>query len=280
MTTTIKISTTAMKTLMLLLAMNLAFACSNPKTPSTEATAQTVAAAPQQSTETTMTIKGIVKKITNGKDGYTADVQTDNDGMYAALVSISNLGGPDNFKSCEVDNEVSFQGVSSVSGATKNLMVKKIISIEPIITTQFSIDPKGLFGIEVGDAIKKHSNNAKKTTIKTGEGSFVAYQIIDPENNPAGYFMPDPNNKLLVGDITIETPKASTDKGIKIGSTFQDLLKAYPNIEVHGSESEGRTYATANGFSFRLKVANFTYDVDKAKIPATTKITEIVINRK
>ena len=78
----------------------------------------------------------------------------------------------------------------------------------------------------------------------------------------------------------VESPKASTDKGLKIGSTFKDLLKVYPNIDVHGSESEGRTYATADGFSYRLDAPNFTYDVDKAKIPATTKITEIVINRK
>jgi hypothetical protein len=69
MTTTIKISATAMKTLMLFLIMNLAFACSNPKTPSTEATTQPVAATTQQSAETTTTIMGVVDKITMGKDG-------------------------------------------------------------------------------------------------------------------------------------------------------------------------------------------------------------------
>ena len=85
--------------------------------------------------------------------------------------------------------------------------------------------------------------------MKTGEGSFDVYEIKDFENNPAGYFMADPKNKLLVGDITVQSPKASTEKGIKIGDTFKDLLKAFPNIEVHGSEVEGRTYATANNLS-------------------------------
>ena len=163
-------------------------------------------------------------------------------------------------------------------GDAKQLRVTKIISIDPMIT-QFTMDSKGLFGVQVGDAIKKHSGNVKKTTIKAGEGNFAGYQITDPENNPAGYFLPDPNNKLLVGDITVESPKVSTDKGIKVGSTFKDLLKAYPNIEVHCSEIEGRTYATAAGLSYRLDAANFTYEVDKAKVPATAKITEIVINR-
>jgi hypothetical protein len=81
MTTTLKISATAMKTVMLLLVMNLAFACSNPKTPSTEATTQPVATAQpiattqpvaattQQSAETSTTIMGLVDKITMGKDG-------------------------------------------------------------------------------------------------------------------------------------------------------------------------------------------------------------------
>jgi hypothetical protein len=46
MTTPIKIGTTAIKTLTLFLVMNLAFACSETKTPSTEATTPPVATAP------------------------------------------------------------------------------------------------------------------------------------------------------------------------------------------------------------------------------------------
>ncbi len=275
--------TTTIKTALLLCLLNVAFACSNPKTPSTDAAAQTAAAqtaaAITAKSAESITITGIVKAITNGKDGYSADVETDNDGTYQAMVSINGVGGPDNHKSCQVGEQVTFQGTSSVSGTAKKLMVTKIISIDPI-TTQFSIDPKGLFGVNVGDAIKKHKASVKKTTIKTGEGDFTAYQISDPENNPAGYFMPDPKNELLVGDITIETPKASTDKGIKIGSTFKELLKAYPTLKVHGSEIESRTYAVVGNMSYRLNVPNTKQDVDIAKVPATAKITEIVINRK
>jgi hypothetical protein len=158
-------------------------------------------------------------------------------------------------------------------------MVKEIISIGST-DTQMLIASTGFRGIQIGDAISKYNTDyVKKAKIKTGEGTFEVYQIRDFENNPAGYFVADPNNKLLVGDITVETPKASTEKGIKLGSTFKDLLAAYPKLEVHGSEIESRTYANAGNISYRLNVANTQYDLDKTKIPATAKIVEIVINR-
>jgi hypothetical protein len=200
MTTTIKISATAIKTLSLLLVINLAFACSNAKTnsPSTDATAQT-AATPAQSAEST--------------------------------------------------------------------------------DTQLWITEIGFRGIQVGDAIAKHGAYTKKTKLKTGEGSFDVYEIQDFENNRAGYFEPDPKNKLLVGDITVESPKAKTNEGLKVGDSFQALSKVFPLAEVHGSEIEGRTYAHTGKIAYRLDVPNFKYAVDKAKIPAATKITQIIIER-
>jgi hypothetical protein len=259
----------------LLLVANFTFSCTDNKNipPTTEATTQIAEL---------KTINGTVTSITNGKDGYTAAIQTENDGTYAALVSISNVGGPDKHQSCVVGDVVSFKGIPSVSGNAKSLMVKEIISITTSSTdTQMLIATGGFRGITIGDKIANYTKTdyVKKTTIKTGEGSFVAYEISDFENNPAGYFYADSKNKLLVGDITVETTKASTAKGIKVGSTFQDLLKVYPNIEVHGSEIESHTYATAEKLTYRLDVANNTYEVDKSKIPGSTKVTEILIHR-
>ena len=194
------------------------------------------------------------------------------------MVSSINLIEPDKFLSCKVGDKVRFKGVLSGTSDKRSLKVTEIISVG-IMDTRLFITESGFRGIYVGDAIEKLGDFVKKTTMKTGEGDFDVYKFTDIENNPAGYFMADPNNKLSVGDITIETPKASTEAGIKVGDTFKDLLKAYPNIEVHGSEVESRTYAKAGKLSFRLNVANNKYDLDRAKIPATAKITEIVINR-
>ncbi len=120
---------TTTKTLLLLLLLNLIFACSNNKDnpsgtdKSTENTANT-----EKSAET-ITINGTVKATTFGKDGYTAEVQTDTEGIYAALVSIVNLGGRENYKTCNVGDKVTFKGVPTVLGDAKQLMVKEIVNI-------------------------------------------------------------------------------------------------------------------------------------------------------
>jgi hypothetical protein len=189
-----------------------------------------------------------------------------------------NLGGPEKYKPCNVSDRVSFKGVPSVLADVKQLKVTEILEIAPT-QTQLLIGPNSFRGIKVGDLIANHKDYIQATKLKTGEGTFDVYEIKDFDNNPAGYFLPDPKDKLKVGDITVNSPKAQTAEGIKIGRTFQDLLKVFPQIEVHGSEIEGQTNANANNLSYRLDAANFSYEIDATKIPGTTKITEIRINR-
>jgi hypothetical protein len=225
-----------------------------------------------------ITINGTVRAVNFGKDGYTAEVLTDAAGTYSALVSIVNLGGREQYKTCDVGDKVSFKGEASMLGDAQQLKVTEIISVEPS-RTQMAIGINSFRGITIGELISNHKEGIKKTQLKTGEGSFEVYEIRDFENNPAGYFLPDPNDKDRVGDIVVQTPKAQTAEGIMVGSTYEDLLKVFPSIEVHGSEVEGRTNATNGTLSYRLDVPNFSYEVDKAKIPVKAKIVEITINR-
>ena len=134
MTTTIKTRMITIKTVLCLLVMHVGFVCSNvhATTPKANVKAQTPVI--QAKSAETITINGTVKAIRFGKDGYTADVQpNDGTGIYAALVSISNVGGPDKHKSCEVGDNVTFTGELSVSGKVKRLLVREIISITAII---------------------------------------------------------------------------------------------------------------------------------------------------
>ena len=235
----------------------------------------------EASTETAepITINGTVRAVTPGKDGYTAEVQTDATGTYSALVSIVNLGGREHYKTCDIGDKVSFKGEASMLADAQQLKVTEIISIEPS-RTQMAIGHNSFRGITIGELISNHKDDIQKTQLKTGEGTFEVYEIKDFENNPAGYFLPDPNDADRVGDIVVQTPKAQTAEGIMVGNTYQDLLKVFPNIEVHGSEVEGRTNATNGTLSYRMDLPNFNYEVDKAKIPGTTKIVEITVNRK
>lgn len=133
-------------------------------------------------------------------------------------------------------------------------------------------------GIKVGDKISSHSAYTKKDQMETGEGTFSIYLIKDFNDNPVGYFHPDPNNQNLVGDITIDTKNVETTEGIRVGSTFQELKNKFPKIKVYGSEIEGRTHATYDNLVYRLDIEHFSYEVDMKKIPLDTKIVSITIN--
>lgn len=134
MTTTSKIRTIAIKTLSLLLVSSLAFYCTNNNTPKADAPTQTVAT-PEKAPDT-ISIGGTVTAVTFGKDGYTANVQIDGEGSYAALVSIVNLGGPANYATCAVGDKASFKGIPTYSAEGNQLKVTKIVNI----TSSESID--------------------------------------------------------------------------------------------------------------------------------------------
>ena len=137
MKTTLKMKTTTIKTLLLLLVMHLTISCSN--NPSTDSTAQKIAT--NEKNADTIIIKGTVRTVAFGKDGYTADVQTDTQGVYAALVSIINVGGREKYKPCEVGDKASFKGVFfRFKTMFKQLKVTEIISIEAS-RTQLLISP-------------------------------------------------------------------------------------------------------------------------------------------
>lgn len=273
--------TTSIKSILLFLSVLLVAACGNDSNKNIPVEKSAV---PSETTETTeksassKTIEGRVTSIEFGKDGYVSSVQTPQEGIYDALVSIVNLGGPDNYQQVNIGDKVVFTGIPSYASETPSLQVTKIDAVEAG-KTQLLITPNAFRGISVGDIIETHSDYLQKEQLKTGEGTFEVYRIKDFNNNPAGYLMPDPNDESVVGDITVETPMAATVEDIKVGSTFGDLQRTIPNIGVHGSEIEGRTYANAHNISYRLDVANFSYEVDAAKIPATTKITQIIVNR-
>lgn len=139
MTTTLKVRTTVLKTLLLLCVMSLAFACSdtNSNPPKVETNTPTVAT-PEKAPDT-ISIGGTVTAVTFGKDGYTANVQVDGEGSYAALVSIVNLGGPANYATCAVGDKVGFQGIPTYSGEGNQLKVTKIVNIASTESIDLSV---------------------------------------------------------------------------------------------------------------------------------------------
>ena len=236
----------------------------------------------QDAKESEITISGLVTATTNGKDGYTAHIKTKEQGDYTALVSIPNLGKDGGYQRINIGDHTSLRG-KVLSSDNRHLIVSQIISVEKAIdraNVDFPMIKDDSFrGISPGDKVSDHQQYIQADKLKTGEGSFDIYQIRGYDKGAVGYFFPDPKDKTLVGNIVINTPFPKTEQDIHVGKSFAELQKALPNLKVHGSEVEGRTYAKNANLSYRLNTPNFTYQVDMEKIPAATKIIEIIVNR-
>lgn len=136
---------------LLFMSLNLAFSCVNSgENPTDGDTAQEVTNAP-------IAIIGKVLKLTTGKDGYTADIQTETDGNYTALVSMINMGGPENFQSCAVGDVVTLKGVLSELGGAQQLTVTEIIRITSGLETKYRDIPTGAFCWQVSKEMQLHT---------------------------------------------------------------------------------------------------------------------------
>ena len=76
------------------------------------------------------TISGKVESIENGKDGYTAKINTAKNEVYFATVSIVNVGGPQNYKRFKEGDEVSVKGEIWKTDTEKHITVKEIVSVK------------------------------------------------------------------------------------------------------------------------------------------------------
>lgn len=158
-------------------------------------------------------------------------------------------------------------------------VLDSLISGSDSIVIDKTIYETAFMGISPGDSITSITLPIKKDIMSDGEGDFQVYRIKNGDSGAFGYFMADPKNEKLVGDITITSPKVATEKEVFVGDTYETLIQKYGKMDVHGSEIEGRTYASNGSLKFRLDAVNNTYDIDESKIRKATKITEIVIGR-
>jgi hypothetical protein len=178
------------------------------------------------------------------------------------------------FFSCKNDSENS-QRNQSADGLNKkdNVKTKRSKNLDLLIITGNSF-----MNYKVGDLIEEDEVKVLESTMETGEGVFIVYDLMDEKNGKLGYLTPLPEKLDKVHTITILSPLAKTKESIHVGSTFSELLKKFPQIKVHGSEIEGRVHASQENLWYRLDFNSNEYELDKNLIPTKTKITEIIIH--
>lgn len=76
------------------------------------------------------TVSGKVVSIEFGKDGYTAKINTDKNEIYFALISIVNVGGPQNYKQLKEGEEVLLNGEIWKTDTENHIKVKEIVSVK------------------------------------------------------------------------------------------------------------------------------------------------------
>lgn len=75
-------------------------------------------------------VSGKVQSIEFGKDGYTAKINTDKNEVYFAVISIVNVGGPQNYKQLKKGEEVVLKGEIWKTKDKKHIKVTEIVSVK------------------------------------------------------------------------------------------------------------------------------------------------------
>jgi len=136
----------------------------------------------------------------------------------------------------------------------------------------------GIFlGLQPGESFVDYQEGLRKGTLKSGAVSLSAWYIDGAEGNELGYVLPDPRDAGTVRSIVITSPDVVTEKGIRVGYEFPELMQRLGTLSLHGSEIESRVYADEGNLRYRLDMASNKPNIKSSEVPAGTKVTEIWI---
>jgi len=138
------------------------------------------------------------------------------------------------------------------------------------------VEETNFFGIELGAPLSKYETLITKGRIRVEEGIIEVYNI-EQGGVEIGYLLPDSSNSELVGNIFIQSPKAVTSDGFKIGTTFKEIVTKYPTVEINNTEVESRTIAKIGNIYYHLDFASNKLELNRNNIPETAKVVEIRI---
>lgn len=140
-----------LKPFLVLLLLSQIFACTsvdsnNGDGATNESTAQETAAKP------TKTITGVVWNIESGKDGYTATLSTSDATDYYAVISIPNVGGPDNYSELRLGETATLSGEPLKVADQNRLIVRTIDSQKPSELCWLADGPTNLYSAPNADS--------------------------------------------------------------------------------------------------------------------------------
>lgn len=185
------------------------------------------------------------------------------------------------FSSCKQDDNSSHQNIVNekveASKMTEEKKMGKGSKKGQLPPKTFRINGNTINGVQPGMRIAELQHLLVRGKIKTGDGIMEVQRIRDDKGGPMGYLVSRIGNSDLVGEITLTSKKVLTPDGIRIGDTYAQLKESVEDLEIHGSEIEGRVYASNKSLAYRLDIVNFDNELDASTIPSDVKITHIII---
>ncbi|MEI6408501.1 MAG: hypothetical protein WCR52_03915 [Bacteroidota bacterium] len=132
-------------------------------------------------------------------------------------------------------------------------------------------------GMNVDTLAKKLKGGLTMEKLKTAKGEVETY-IFQAANLESIRIYPiEKDGQKRVHVVEYAGSLCTTEKGAGVAMTLGDLRKLYPELAVHGSEEDGRTIATGEGWKFLLGTQVFTYGVDIDKMNQDIRVTAIVL---
>lgn len=153
--------------------------------------------------------------------------------------------------------------VETESAATSNAALK-----------EFVINNNSFMGISPNDVIADHADKFQFGKIRDGE-IVKKVLVIEIDGQELGYAVPNNEDKRLIGNITFQSPKVKTEKGIKVGDSFGDLVKKHPNLTLKKSRNGKKLYAKAGRIVFLLDFNKEGTEIQIEEIPENTSIIEL-----
>lgn len=132
-------------------------------------------------------------------------------------------------------------------------------------------------GMTPGGSLAGYKDGLRAGQISTGEGEFDVLFIDGAEGDELGYVYAMESDAPTIDQITITSPKVVTEKGIRVGLSFNELQQRLGPVEVYASEIESRVYASKDGITYRLNT-NGTPGKTKAEdIAGDVEVMQIIL---
>ena len=156
----------------------------------------------------------------------------------------------------------------------------QVVEKEDVLDERYLIQGNSFMGIRPLDPIELHSNLLQRGKIKVDE-VVKEVLVLEIDGEEVGYATPNREDKRMVGSSTFQSPKIITDKGIKVGATFGEVLKKYANLELRTTKNGKKIYAKSESIAFLLDLDAKGKAVTIEAIPEATKVIEIkLVNNK